>query len=91
MNVFQFAMHLSQLRNSINETNALSLQSIKNETQKYYSKIEFCISLQFKTFMNEIFALSNHPIPQQFNFDEKYAEIKDIFDWNENKMKMIFL
>ena len=41
--------------------------------------------------MNEIFALSNHPIPQQFDFDEKYAEIKDIFDWNENKMKMIFL
>ena len=81
INLFQFGFHLSQIKKYFNERNELNLQLVTNDIKKYYSKIEFCLSLEFKSFLNDLFTPLNDS-NYQFNFDEKYNEIKELFILN---------
>lgn len=63
-------------------------QSIMNEMNKYNSKIEFCLSSSFITFIKELLLVSQQ-ISISYDFDMKYNAIDDLFDWSDEKLKII--
>jgi hypothetical protein len=88
--LFQFSIQLGQLQNNWNERNINKsmIHLLLIEMNKYYSKIEFCLSSSFITFIKDLL-LDFNQSSNSFNFNEKYNEIIHLFDWNEMKMKNV--